>query len=165
MQAEHDPATGVRAEHDQCHACREQARRRGNDERREHPHQGTRRTLRLVGPRASVVAGEAPAGALKLQHHRRDQQHADEDVDRQKRPQEEDRDALDREQHEQHGRRHRRETRVPLGPAETPKAGATPGRVGAKTGTLELGHPRSGPRRDEAPMRSTHPRLIVRRRQ
>jgi len=71
-----------------------------------------RRAAQDVFLAALVVAQHAPAGAGELQGDDRDQQHPDEGMDRQQRPDLEDGRSLDREQDDQERRDGKRELLV-----------------------------------------------------
>src|SRR5581483_1414576 len=124
VEPEDDPAGGAADE--QRNACGEDERRRDDDDRRDdQPHQRVQRPLQPVRARAGVVAGEARAGRAELQGHRRHEHQPDEDVDREERPQEEDRHALRREQQDEHDRGRRGQPLVSLCAAR-PEHAASP---------------------------------------
>jgi hypothetical protein len=83
-------------------AAPEQHDRGCDEERRQDPHHGVRRTVGHVVVAAGVVANEPPAGARQLQQQRRDQRESDEDVPRHEGVDaENDRDQLDRNRSEE----------------------------------------------------------------
>ena len=77
-----------------------------------------RRTAPDVFVCAQVVAKHPPAGAPELDRDHRDEQHADEDMSRQQRPDVQQRRALDGEQDEQQRRDDRGQLLVAVAPAE-----------------------------------------------
>ena len=112
------------AHQEQPHAAGQQHDGEDHHGRAEQAQQQRRRPLAPVGRGAAVVAGEPPAGAGHLEQHRRDEHHADEHVRRQQLADPQDRDALGRQQHQQHDRVGRRQAGVGgharIGPAHWP---------------------------------------------
>ena len=85
-------------EREQRYAGAENEQRRQHEHRRnQHPERNVRRAAQDVFLAALVVAQHAPAGAGELQGDDRDQQHPDEGMDCQERPDLEDRRSLDGE--------------------------------------------------------------------
>jgi len=93
----------------------EEHNRRGDEQRREQPHLDLRRALQPVRLVSRVVPGEAPARARELQHHGRDQDEADEDMQGKELTQaEHDRSELDQRQDDQDEPHRCRQTLVPV---------------------------------------------------
>ncbi len=108
----------ARAQDEQQHTRAEQRRGRCDDERGdENSEKRRRRAFLAIRLRPPVVAHEPPARCGRFQQHRRNQEHAEEDMERQVRVQEGDRRPLRRQQHEQHRPREAGQTLVPFGTA------------------------------------------------
>jgi hypothetical protein len=124
------------AHQQQPDAAEQQHQGEDHHDRAEQAQQHRRRPLAPVGRGTGVVAGEPPGRAGHLDQHRRDEHHADEHMRREQLAHAQDRDALRRQQHQQHRGVSRRQAgvagRARIGPAlgPAPRAAAVlPGRT------------------------------------